>query len=328
MASSNALEVDLSKLPDVSDISPETITDRVNAINSLCASPRQKFIMERLITHLHQVVSETNLTTDEWMTTIQFLTRVGQTCTNIRQEFILLSDVLGVSALVDSINHPKVKGSTENTVLGPFFTEDAAEIPHGGSITSAKQSGTPMFVCGRVVDTSGQPIPDAKIETWETDAEGFYDTQYADRQEPDCRGRLRSQEDGSYAFRGIVPVAYPIPGDGPVGDLLKSLGRHNYRPAHLHIMIEAPGFETLVTALYPRGDKYLKSDAVFGVKTSLIVDLENVTSDDEARAKGFKSGPFKQLKQDFVLVRNEEAKKARAERAAKTVPDQAKVEAA
>ncbi|KAG8950164.1 hypothetical protein FRC04_008019 [Tulasnella sp. 424] len=326
MALSNAHEVDLSKLPDVSDISPETITDRVNAINSLCPNPRQKFIMERLITHLHQVVAETNLTTEEWMTTIQFLTRVGQTCTNIRQEFILLSDVLGVSALVDSINHPKVGGSTENTVLGPFFTEDAADIPHGGSIASDKQPGTPMFVCGRVLDTSGQPIPNAKIETWETDAEGFYDTQYSDRQEPDCRGRLKSQEDGSYAFRGIVPVAYPIPGDGPVGDLLKSLGRHNFRPAHLHIMIEAPGFETLVTALYPQGDKYLKSDAVFGVKTSLIVDLQDVTSDEEARAKGFKAGPFKLLKQDFVLVKHEEAKAVRAERAAKTVPDEAKVQ--
>ncbi|KAG8925737.1 hypothetical protein FRC01_009760 [Tulasnella sp. 417] len=183
-----------------------------------------------------------------------------------------------------------------------------------------------MFVCGRILDTSGQPIPNAKIETWETDAEGFYDTQYADRQEPDCRGRLRSQEDGSYAFRGIVPVAYPIPGDGPVGELLKSLGRHNFRPAHLHMMIEAPGFETLVTALYPQGDKYLKSDAVFGVKTSLIVDLQDVTSDEEARAKGFSSAPFKLLKQDFVLVKQEEAKKVRAERAAKTMPDEPKVE--
>ncbi|KAG8950163.1 hypothetical protein FRC04_008018 [Tulasnella sp. 424] len=326
MAFSNAHEIDLSKLPDVSDISPETITDRVNAINSLCPNPRLKFVMERLVTHLHQVVAETNLTTEELVTAIQFLTRVGQTCADNRQEFIVLAGVLGVLALVDSINHPGVGGSTENTVLGPFFTEDAADIPHGGSIASDKQAGTPMFVCGRVLDTSGQPVPNAKIETWETDAEGFYDTQHADRQEPDCRGRLRSQEDGSYAFRGIVPVAYPIQGDGPVGDLLKLLGRHNFRPAHLHIMIEAPGFETLVTALYPRDDKYLKSDAVFGVKTSLIVDLQNVTSDEEARARGFKSGPFKLLKQDFVLVKHEEAKAVRAEMATKTVPDEAKVQ--
>ncbi|KAG9044702.1 hypothetical protein FS837_007678 [Tulasnella sp. UAMH 9824] len=324
MSSSNTHEVDLSKLPDVSDVSPETITGLVNAINSFCANPRQKFIMERLTTHLHQVVSETNLTTEEWMIAIQFLTRVGQTCTPTRQEFILLSDVMGISSLVDSINHPKVGDSTEATVLGPFFTEDAADIPHGGSL-SAKQEGIPMLVCGRILDTSGQPIPNAKIETWETDAEGFYDTQHADRQGPDYRGRLRSQDDGSYAFRGIVPIAYPTPGDGPVGDLLKSLRRHGFRPAHLHLMIEAPGFETLTTALFPRGDKYLKSDAVFGVKTSLIVDLQDVTSDEEARSKGFESGPFKLLERDFVLVRPEEAKKARAEKVAKTMPDEAKV---
>ncbi|KAG8859745.1 hypothetical protein FRB96_004319 [Tulasnella sp. 330] len=310
---------DLDKLPDVSDISPETITDSVNAINSTCTDPRQKFIMERLITHLHAVVSETNLTTQEWMSTIQFLTRVGQTCTSLRQEFILLSDVLGVSALVDSINHPRVHGSTENTVLGPFFTEDAADVDHGASIAS-EGKGEYMYVHGKLTNTSGEPVANAKIETWETDDQGMYDTQYEGREAPDCRGRLRSRDDGTFAYRAVVPVAYPIPGDGPVGDLLKSLGRHNFRPAHLHIMIEAPGYETITTALYPEGDRYLKTDAVFGVKKSLIVKLETVESDNEARARGFKKGPFKLLEQDFMLVKHEEAEAARAERAAHTTP--------
>jgi len=316
--SSQQASIDFSKLPDVSDISPETITDRVTAINSLCDNPRMKLIMEVLVKHLHQVVSETNLTTAEWMSAIQFLTRVGQTCTNIRQEFILLSDVLGVSALVDSINHPRVAGSTENTVLGPFFTEDAVDVPHGGSIAS-EGKGEYLFVQGKITNTRGDPIPNAKMETWETDSEGLYDTQYANRAEPDCRGRLRSRDDGTYAYRAIVPVAYPIPGDGPVGDLLKALGRHNFRPAHLHVMIEAPGYETLVTALYPEGDKFLKSDAVFGVKKTLIVSLKEVTSDAEAQAKGFKSSPFKMLEQDFVLVSTKEADEARQRRVDETV---------
>ncbi|KAG9035066.1 hypothetical protein FRB95_012085 [Tulasnella sp. JGI-2019a] len=335
--------VDLHKLPDVSDISPETITGSVHAINAFCADPRQKFIMERLVTHLHAVVSETNLTTQEWMTAIQFLTRVGQTCTPIRQEFILLSDVLGVSALVDSINHPRVQGSTENTVLGPFFTTDAADgqflnqeyaessgsastddppthiVDHGQSIAS-EGKGEYMYVQGKLTNTAGEPVANAKIETWETDGQGLYDTQYEGREAPDCRGRLKSREDGTFAYRAVVPVAYPIPEDGPVGDLLKLLGRHNYRPAHLHIMIEAPGYETITTALYPEGDPYLATDAVFGVKKSLIVKLTEVQSDEEAKAKGFKKGPFKLLEHDFMLVKHEEAAAARAERAAKTTP--------
>jgi len=310
--------LDISKLPDVSDISPETITQSVNEINAGCSNDRQKYLIQHLVTHLHDFVRETNVTKDEWMTTIQFLTRVGQTCTNVRQEFILLSDVLGISALVDSINNPPVHGSTENTVLGPFFTEDAHDVPHGESIAS-EGKGEYMYVEGKILDTQGNPIPNAKIETWETDDNGLYDTQYEGRGHPDCRGRLTSRDDGSFEYRAVVPVAYPIPGDGPVGDLLNSLGRHNFRPAHLHVMVIAPGFETLITALYVDGDKYLKTDAVFGVKKSLIVNLTEVASDEEARSKGFKKGPFKYLKHDFVLVREDEAEQARAARRSKTM---------
>jgi len=255
------------------------------------------------------------------MTTINFLTRTGQTCTPIRQEFILLSDVLGVSALVDGLNNPTVSGGTASSVLGPFFTEDAPDVSIGDSIAS-EGKGEYMYVEGRILDTSGKHIPNASIETWETDSEGFYDTQYSDRTRPDCRGRIRSDGQGRYGYRAVVPVAYAIPGDGPVGELLGHLNRHNMRPNHLHVSIEAPGYRKLVTALYPKGDKWLSSDAVFGVKSSLVVDLKDVDNEEEARRRGFPKGKtFKLLQRDFVLVPFEEAEAARqkfaAERAKK-----------
>ncbi|PSS36963.1 hypothetical protein PHLCEN_2v1179 [Hermanssonia centrifuga] len=256
---------------------------------------RHKFLVKNLVTHLHQFVNET---------------RVGQTCTPIRQEFILLSDVLGVSALVDAINNPTVKGGTASSVLGPFFTEDALDVALGDSIAS-EGKGDYMYVEGRVISTDGTPIPDAIIETWETDENGFYDTQYLERDKPDCRGRLHSGPEGKFGYRAVVPVPYPIPGDGPVGELLIALGRHNMRPNHLHLMVEAPGFRKLITALYPEGDEWLSSDAVFGVKKSLVVKLTEVKDDTEARQRGFpRGGSFKLLKFDIVLVPEAESQAA------------------
>jgi len=299
-------------LPD----SPEIITANMMKLNTLTSNPRLKFIMDNLISHLHKFVEDTSLTTDEWMAAIQFLTRTGQTCTDIRQEFILLSDVLGVSALVDALNNPPSGKGTESSVLGPFFTEDAHDVENGESIAS-EGKGDYLWMEGRVLDTKGNPIPNAVVETWETDGHGFYDTQYKERDHPDCRGRLRSDKDGKFAYRAIVPVAYPIPGDGPVGELLVHLERHNMRPNHIHMMLEAPGFHRLTTALYPEGDAYLASDAVFGVKKSLVVKLETVNDDAEARAKGFpKGGPFKRLAHDFVLRTEAEATEARGRLAA------------
>ncbi|KDQ58659.1 hypothetical protein JAAARDRAFT_34493 [Jaapia argillacea MUCL 33604] len=290
---------------------PEIITDNLMKLTTLVPNERNKFIFQKLIGHLHQFVSETSITTEEWMNTIQFLTRTGQTCTPLRQEFILLSDVLGVSALVDALNNPPVSGGTSSSVLGPFFTEDAPDVELGASIAS-EGKGQYMYVEGRVLSTDGKPIPDAVIETWETDEFGFYDTQYADRPQADCRGRLRSDKDGKYGYRAVVPVAYPIPGDGPVGDLLLLLGRHNMRPNHLHMMIEAPGYQKLTTAFYPEGDTYLSSDAVFGVKKSLVVKLTDVNDDGEARKRGFpKGGSFKLLQFDLILVEEEQSKAAR-----------------
>ncbi|EIN08539.1 aromatic compound dioxygenase [Punctularia strigosozonata HHB-11173 SS5] len=290
---------------------PETITNNILKLTEHAPDARSRFVFTNLIKHLHAFVEETSLTTAEWMTAIQFLTRVGKTCTDLRQECILLSDVLGVSALVDAINNPPQGGATESSVLGPFFTEDAPDVELGGTIAS-EGKGQYMYVEGRVLNTKGEPIPDAVIETWETDELGFYDTQYKDREQPDCRGRLRSDKEGKYGYRAIVPVAYPIPGDGPVGELLVHLGRHNMRPNHLHLMVTAPGYTKLITALYPEGDVYLESDAVFGVKKSLVVSYKDVNDDAEARARGFpQGGAFKLLQFDIVLTTEEETRVGR-----------------
>ncbi|TFK46830.1 aromatic compound dioxygenase [Heliocybe sulcata] len=290
---------------------PQLITENLLKLTELCSDDRKKYIFKNLIKHVHQFINETSITTEEWMNTIQFLTRTGQICTPLRQEFILLSDVLGISALVDALNNPPISGGTESSVLGPFFTEDAPDVNNGDSIAS-EGKGEYMYVEGQVIDTHGKPVPNALIETWETDEFGFYDTQYADRQKPDCRGRLHTDKDGKYGYRAVVPVAYPIPGDGPVGELLLMLNRHNMRPNHLHMMVEASGYQTLTTALYPEGDSWLASDAVFGVKKSLVVSLNDVDNEQQARKCGFPKGShFKLLKQDIVLVPAAESKAAR-----------------
>ncbi|THU91963.1 intradiol ring-cleavage dioxygenase [Dendrothele bispora CBS 962.96] len=304
--------IDLSKLPKLMDLSAASITENVHAINSNCPDERTKFIFKHLIQHIHDFVRETSLTTEEWMTAIHFLTQTGKTCSDIRQEFILLSDTLGVSALVDSLNNAKPPGATEGSVLGPFFTEDAYDFQNGESIAS-EGKGEYMYVHGRVLDTKGKPVPHAVIDTWETDGFGMYDTQYSEREKPECRGRLKSDGDGNYAFRAVVPVSYPIPSDGPVGKMVTKLGRHVFRPAHLHMQIEAPGYEKLTTALYPRGDPYISSDAVFGVKSSLIVDLKPVNDPELATKRGF-GDPNKihmELEHDFILATPEEGKVAR-----------------
>jgi len=293
---------------------PEVITENILKLTELAPNPRVRFVFKNLLSKLHQFVTETNLTTEEWMSTIDFLTRTGQACTPLRQEFILLSDALGVSALVDGVNNPRVGNATESSVLGPFFTEDAPDVAFGESIAS-EGKGEHMYVEGRVLTSSGEPIPGAVINTWEADDKGFYDTEYADRSEPDCRGKLTTDGEGKYGYRAIVPIAYPVPGGGTVGELLVRLGRHNVRPNHLHMMLEAPGFSKLTTALYPEGDVFLSSDPVFGVKKSLVVNLIEVDDEAEARKRGFQNGSkFKLLKYDFVLSTEEESAAARAQR--------------
>lgn len=246
------------KLPDLQtvpkfpiDVTATSVTDIVKQYNSQSNNGRLREIIACLVEHLHDFTRSVRLTREEWMTGIQFLTKTGQTCTDVRQEFILLSDVLGLSVLVDCINQSRSEGATPSTVLGPFFTTDAPDISLGQSIVSDQkaQEGIPMLVRGRILDIHGAGIPGATIETWETDASGHYDTQYSSRDQADCRGRLQSVDEGKFQFKAIVPVPYPIPSDGPVGELLCTLNRHVFRPAHLHMMIEVRCSYTAICAL-------------------------------------------------------------------------------
>ena len=228
------------------DLTIDNITENVQIINSQCTDLRVRFLLERLVSHLHDFARETRLCTSEWECAINFLVEVGKISSDVRHEFILLSDVLGLSLLVDSIDHPKPPGATEGTVLGPFHTHEA-EVKAAGDSISADQNGEPLLVVGSVKDTKGRPVEGVTIDVWETDSKGFYDVQYDDRSEPNGRGVIMSGLDGRFHFKAIVPVPYPIPDDGPVGRLLHKLKRHPYRPSHIHFMFQKPGFDHLTT---------------------------------------------------------------------------------
>ncbi|KAH6984032.1 Intradiol ring-cleavage dioxygenase [Ilyonectria destructans] len=286
------------------DLTVDGITDAVNHINSANPDPRFRYILERLVVHLHDFARETRLSTKEWMSALRFLESVGETCTPLRDEFVLLSDVLGLSLLVDSIDHPKPESATEGTLLGPFHTHDAENVAHGTSI-SRDVEGEPLLVICTVKDTDGKPLQGVTVDIWETDSTGHYDTQYANRDGPDGRAILETDVEGVFWFKAIVPVPYPIPGDGPVGRLLELLGRHNMRPGHMHFKLDKEGYEHLITALYVRGDPYERSDAVFGVKSSLIIDLEQV--DEELATQYQVSSGSRLLRYDFVLVTEQES---------------------
>lgn len=237
-------------------------------------SDRLREVMGRLVHHLHAFVREVGLTQEEWRTGIDFLTRTGQICDDRRQEFILLSDILGVSMLVDAVNHPAAPGVAESTVLGPFYSGRQRELVSGESILLRPESGEPLWMEGHITDGAARPVADALIEVWQTAPNELYDVQDKNQPEGHLRATFRSDVEGAYAFHTILPTSYPIPDDGPAGQLLTAMGRHPYRPAHIHFLISAPGYRTLVTHLFIAGDPYLESDAVFGVKPSLVVEPE------------------------------------------------------
>ena len=299
-------------IPPQKDLTIENITENVVLMNSSNPSPRLKFLLERIVSHLHDFARETRLSTAEWAQGIKFLTATGQMCTEVRQEFILLSDILGLSLLVDNMDHPKPPGSTEGTVLGPFHSHEAEHVEHG-SLMSHDENGEPLLALCTVKDTKGNPIPGVKIDIWETDSSGFYDVQHLDREGPDGRCILTSDSQGEFWFKAIVPVPYPIPHDGPVGKLLLQLKRHPMRPSHMHFMFDKEGWDQLITALYLKGDPYETSDAVFGVKESLIVELGTVDKETAERYPGTQEG-MKLLRYDFVLVSEAEASQLRDER--------------
>jgi catechol 1,2-dioxygenase len=269
--------------------------------NAKAKDARLAEVMAILTKHLHAAVKEIEPTEGEWFQAIQFLTATGHMCSDWRQEFILLSDTLGVSMLVDAINNRKPSGASESTVLGPFHVAAAPELPMGSDIC-LDQKGEPMWVEGVIRSTDGTPIAGAKIDVWQANDEGFYDVQQKGLQ-PDfnLRGVFRTGPDGRYWFKGVKPKFYPIPDDGPVGKLLAALGRHPYRPAHLHYIVEAEGHARLVTHIFDPDDPYIASDAVFGVKESLLARFDRI-SDPKAMAEAGFDRPFYRVQHDFILA--------------------------
>jgi len=283
--------------------SERELTEQVVESFANTRDERLRTLMQSLVRHLHAFVREVEPTEAEWMSAIRFLTETGKMCDDlVRQEFILLSDTLGVSMLVDAINHRYATGATDTTVFGPFYIRDMPERAHGENI--AVSPGAPALVHGRVLTTDGEPVANAVLDVWQSADNGMYSGQDTEQPLSNLRGRFRTDAEGRYAIRTIVPVSYPVPTDGPVGQMLKATGRHAWRPAHLHFMIDASGYRKLVTHVFNKDDPYLESDAVFGVKSSLMVDYHERPADHElARRFGF-DGPFSEARYDFVLDRS------------------------
>lgn len=277
-----------------------TITEKAFASFDATPEARLREIVQSLVRHVHGFAQEVELTEHEWLAGIRFLTSTGQKCDGlVRQEFILLSDVLGLSMLVDAINHRAQKTVTESTVFGPFYIEGMPDREYGENI--AYTPGEPALVTGQVTDSDGLPIADATLDIWQTASNGMYSGQDTEQPVGNLRGRYQTDSQGRYAIRTVLPVSYPIPTDGPVGQLLSATGRHPWRPAHLHFMIKAQGYRTLVTHLFNHDDPYLDSDAVFGVKDSLrVVYRPCAASHPLGQEFGF-TGEFRHAAYDFVL---------------------------
>jgi protocatechuate 3,4-dioxygenase beta subunit len=278
--------------------SVKVVQDRAGAK----ANKRVQEITNSLVKHLHAFIKESNITLDEWMYGIQFLTKTGHLSTDWRQEFILLSDTLGVSMLVESLNNHKMSGETESTVLGPFYIPNAPHYAKGANIC-LDGKGEPVYIHGKVTDAKGRAISGAILDVFQANGDGFYDVQQKGIQ-PDMnlRGIFTSEKDGSYAFRSIYPRYYPIPHDGTVGGLLTALDRNHMRPAHLHFLISAPGFEKVITHIFTPDCPWLKDDAVFGVKESLIADFRWVDDPKQAAAFGMPN-PFRLCEWNVVLAK-------------------------
>jgi protocatechuate 3,4-dioxygenase beta subunit len=267
--------------PITRNFTEHNATEAVLQRNGNCSDARLREIMAVLVPHLHAVVRELRLTPEEWLAAVRFLTRTGQISNDRRQEFILLSDTLGISMLVDAINNRKIDDVTPSTVLGPFYVSGAPAMAMGDTI-ALHGRGEPLLVSGTLSDETGRPLEGAVLDVWQTSEDGFYDTQDATQPDMNLRGVFHTAADGRFWFRSIVPASYPIPGDGPVGDMLKALNRHPMRPAHIHFILRAVGYDTLTTHIFIDGDEYLDSDAVFGVKDALITPLRPATPEQRA----------------------------------------------
>src|SRR3954454_23526124 len=261
---------------------------------------RFRQLITSLVQHLHAFAKDVELTEEEWFEAIKFLTAVGQKCDGKRQEFILLSDVLGLSMMVVALNHKTQPGATEATVLGPFFAHGAKEFGYGGDLREgATMKGEDVWVSGRVLSSDGKPIPGAMLDIWQAKADGIYDLQTDG--EFELRGRVKANARGGYAFKSYKPKFYRIPVDGPVGELVRATGNHHMRPAHMHAIVSAPGYQQVITHVFVEGDPYLDGDAVFAVKDSLIGKYRKVDDPAEAKRLGMPN-PFVRLDWDFRLA--------------------------
>jgi hydroxyquinol 1,2-dioxygenase len=280
---------------------PADITERVVASFNNCPDPRLRTLMQALVRHLHAFASEVGLTRSEWEAAIRILTATGYITDERRQEFILWSDALGFSMLVDALNFGAAPGATESTVLGPFWAAGSPRREYGESIIE-ETAGTPAWVYGRVLDTSGQPIGGAQLDVWQNGDNRLYAVQDPEAPEMHLRGLFSTRDDGSYAFVGVRPVPYTIPDDGPVGQMLHSTGRHPWRPAHIHLIVSAPGYQTLTTHIFDAASTYLDSDAVFAVKPSLLREFVPRQPDDPERPPAIPAGPWYAVENVLVLA--------------------------
>ncbi len=283
------------------NLNEENLTDAVIAkINA--DNPRVQEVVTSLVRHFHDFIRDVEPTEEEWFTAIDFLTRTGQMCDDKRQEFILLSDTMGVTMLVDAINHRMAEGATETTVTGPFHAA-SMEMANGAMIARGPEAAgeNHTIVRGRVTDIAGNPLAGVKLDVWQSDDIGAYDVQDENQPEMNLRGIFTTNENGEYWFRTVKPESYPVPTDGPVGELLRATGRHPMRPAHIHYMITHPGYKRLITHVFVEGDEYLESDAVFGVKDSLVIPFVLTEDAEKAAEYEFPTSSFYTAEYDFAL---------------------------
>ena len=280
--------------------SESTITDNAVTRWKTAHDPRLAELMTRAVQHLHAYAREVNLTHEEWMAGLQFLTRVGQISSDARQEFILLSDVLGLSMLTVMLNGKLPEGATPHTVLGPFYVDDSPELEHGGDMAEGVE-GEPCYITGVVRNLRGEPIANATLDMWQADEAGVYEVQLEEKSGPYLRGIYHSGPDGRYAVKTVAPLGYSIPMDGPVGDLIRKTDISHFRPAHIHFIMSAPGYQKIITHLFKRGTEYLDSDVVFGVKEELIADF--IRHEPGISPTGERCDtPFWTIEYDFTLA--------------------------
>ena len=285
-------------------MAPARVTEQ--AVESFRGAPdeRLRHVMESLVTHLHAFVTDVRLTEREWASAIAILTATGHITDDQRQEFILWSDTLGVSMLVDALSHAAPAGATESTVLGPFYVADAPVREHGANIAE-QEAGTPAWVHGRVLDLDSEPVAGAELDVWQNGDNRLYAVQDAEARDDHLRGRFRTDERGEYAFLAVRPVPYPIPDDGPVGRMLSATGRHPWRPAHIHVVVKADGHASLTTHIFDADSEYLDRDTVFAVKPSLLRHFQPRPADDPGRPDGVEE-PWVSLELDIVLAPGED----------------------